>query len=191
MKVLSVNRARAERVSIDGRSVLTGIAKRACEGPVKVGTLGLDGDEQADRTVHGGPSKAVYAYPVEHYAFWVAARARVGVASLDEPLLPGAIGENLTIEGVTEDRLWIGDRLRLPGCVLVVSEPRFPCFKFAHAMGFAKAPKLMFQSGYCGAYLAVLEPGAVKAGDEIELLPGPREVGLRELFLSRAVRNRT
>jgi MOSC domain-containing protein YiiM len=186
MKVVSVNRARCERVAIDGRSVLTGIHKRACTGPVAVGTLGLDGDEQADPSVHGGPSKAVYAYPVEHYGFWQTVRAQVGVADWHHALPHGAIGENLTLQGLAEDQLWIGDRLRLPGCMLVVSEPRFPCFKFAHAMGFAQAPKMMAQSGYCGAYLAVLQSGHVAAGDDVELLPGPREVGLRELFMSRA-----
>jgi MOSC domain-containing protein YiiM len=98
------------------------------------------------------------------------------------------MGENLTVEGLSEDRLWIGDRLLLPGCVLAVSEPRFPCFKFAAAMGFEQAGKLMWQSGYCGSYLGVIEPGVVCAGDAIELQPGPREVNLRELFRSRAPR---
>jgi MOSC domain-containing protein YiiM len=108
------------------------------------------------------------------------------VAAWHEPLAPGALGENLTVEGLTEDGLWIGDRLRLPGCVLAVSEPRFPCFKFNAAMGFAQASRLMVQSGFCGTYLAVVEPGQVAAGDPIDLLPGPREVNLRELFRARA-----
>jgi MOSC domain-containing protein YiiM len=108
------------------------------------------------------------------------------VTAGEQPLPPGTLGENLTVQGLLEDRLWIGDRLVLPGCVLAVSEPRFPCFKFNAAMGFAQAARMMVQSGYCGAYLAVIEPGTVCAGDPIELRPGPREVNLRELFRSRA-----
>ena len=81
--------------------------------------------------------------------------------------------------------MWIGDRWRLPGCVLAVSEPRYPCFKFNAVMGFKQAAQLMGQSGWCGGYLAVIEPGQIQAGDVIELLPGPREVNIRELFMAR------
>jgi MOSC domain-containing protein YiiM len=191
MNVLSVNRAGAHTVRIDGRSVLTGIGKRPAQGPVAVHRLGLEGDEQADLSRHGGLSKAVYAYPHEHYAFWQTVRAQAKVSLWDDPLPFGLLGENLTIQGLTEDRLWIGDRLLVggtpeaPGCVLAVSEPRFPCFKFSAVMGFAQAAKLMVQSGYCGAYLGVIEGGQVQAGDAIVLQPGPREVNLRELFRAR------
>ena len=186
MRVLHVSVGRARRVSIDGRLVSTAIGKQPVDGPVAVGRLGLDGDEQADPSVHGGPSKAVYAYPAEHLAFWRTVRAQAGASLWDEAVPPGLLGENLTVEGLSEDRLWIGDRLRLPGCVLAVSEPRFPCFKFARVMGFPQASGLMIQSGYCGAYLAVVVPGTVCAGDPIALEPGPREVNLRELFKARA-----
>jgi MOSC domain-containing protein YiiM len=185
VKVLSVNVARAEQRLIQGRQVTTAIGKRPVEGRVAVRLLGLEGDEQADLTVHGGLSKAVYAYPATHYAFWQTVRAQARVAPWDEPLPHGAIGENLTIEGLDESRLWIGDRLVLPGCVLAVSEPRYPCFKFNAAMGFAHASKLMSQSGYCGSYLGVIEPGDVGAGDEIRHVAGPREVNIRELFKAR------
>jgi MOSC domain-containing protein YiiM len=185
MKVLSVNAGRAVATQINGRRVMTAMAKRAQSGPVAVGTLGLAGDEQADLSVHGGLSKAVYAYGSGHYAFWQTVRAQAKVSLWDEPLPPGSMGENLTVEGLDEALLWIGDRLVLPGCVLAVSEPRMPCFKFGAAMGFAQAGKLMGQSGYSGAYLAVIEPGTVQAGDAIRLAPGPREVNLRELFRSR------
>jgi MOSC domain-containing protein YiiM len=186
MKVLSVNLGRARATAINGRKVLTAIGKTPVDGPVAVRPLGLEGDEQADLTVHGGLSKAVYAYPHAHYAFWQTVRAQARVALWDEPLPAGLLGENLTIDGLLEERLWIGDRLRLPGCVLTVSEPRYPCFKFNAVMGFGQASKLMVQSGFCGSYLAVLEPGVVEAGDAVELVPGPREVGLRELFKARA-----
>lgn len=190
MKVLHVNRATAREVLINGRKVLTGIFKQPVEGPVAVGPLGLAGDEQADPSVHGGLSKAVYAYPSEHFAFWQTVRAQAQQALWNEPHPPGLLGENLTLQGVREDALWVGDQLRLPHCTLVVSEPRFPCFKFNAAMGFSQATKLMAQSGFCGAYLSVLHPGTVQAGENFELVPGPREVGIRELFRSRAAKLR-
>jgi MOSC domain-containing protein YiiM len=186
MKVVSVNRATAREVIINGRKVLTAIGKQPVAGPLAVRPLGIEGDEQADLSVHGGLGKAVYAYPLEHYAFWQTVRAQAKVSLWDSPMAPGSMGENLTLEGLLEDRLWIGDRLKLPSCVLAVSEPRFPCFKFNASMGFAQASKLMVQSGYCGSYLFVVEPGQVSAGDPVELIAGPREVNLRELFKARA-----
>lgn len=186
MKVLRVCTGRAQEITVDGRQVLTAIGKRGARvQPVPVHPLGLEGDEQADPTVHGGLAKAVYAYPSEHHDFWRTVRAQARVAAWDAPAPPGLFGENLLLEGLTEERLWIGDRLELPGCVLAVSEPRLPCAKFAIAMGFAQAVKLMARSGYCGSYLAVIEPGRVADGDPIVLRPGPREVNLRELFLAR------
>lgn len=186
MKVLQVCTGQAQEVTIGSRRVWSATAKRPRSGAVEVRVLGLEGDEQADLTVHGGRSKAVYAYPSEHHAFWRTVRAQARVSLWDEPLPPGLFGENLLLQGITEDGLWIGDRLQLPGCVLAVSEPRLPCFKFGAAMGFAQAARLMVQSGFCGAYLGVIEPGTVSAGDAIELVPGPREVNLRDLFRSRA-----
>jgi hypothetical protein len=112
---------------------------RPAPGRVAVGPLGLEGDEQADLSVHGGLSKALYAYPAAHYPFWQTVRAQARVALWDEALPPGAMGENLTIEGLDEARLWIGDRLVLPDCVLAVSEPRLPCAKFGAALGFLQA----------------------------------------------------
>lgn len=185
MKVVSVNVARAELRRIGGREVLTAIGKRPVAGPVAVRLLGLDGDEQADPTVHGGVSKAVYAYSTTHYAFWQRVRAQAQVAGWDDVLPPGSMGENLTVEGLDETKLYIGDRLVLPGCVLAVSEPRYPCDKFNAAMGFSQAAKLMTQSAWCGAYLGVIEPGTLQAGDEIRLEPGPRDVNVRDLFRAR------
>jgi MOSC domain-containing protein YiiM len=187
MKVVSVNTALAQKVQINGREVLTAIGKRPRSGPVAYQPMGMEGDEQADLSVHGGLSKAVYAYPLEHYAFWRTVRAQARAAGWDDELPPpGAMGENLTIDGLNERHLWIGDQLRFAdGGVLVVSEPRFPCFKFNAAMGFSKAAKLMVESGYCGAYLAVLKPGSVQAGDSFTLHPGPRELALLALFRAR------
>ena len=185
MKILSASVARSEIRLIQGQPVASAIGKRPVAGPVGVHRLGLDGDEQADQTVHGGLSKAIYAYPVAHYPFWQGVRAQARVAAADAALPHGFMGENLTIDGLLEEKLWIGDQLRLPGCLLAVSEPRQPCFKFNDVMGFNQASKLMAQSGYCGAYLGVIVPGQLAAGDEIELIPGPREVNLRELFMAR------
>lgn len=185
IQVVSVNVGRSRPLSIDGRTVYSAFDKRAVDGAVAVRPLGLEGDEQADPSLHGGLSKAVYAYPHEHYAFWQVVRAQARVAAWDAVLPPGALGENLSLRGLLEGDLWIGDYLRLPGCVLAVSAPRRPCYKLDHMLGFAHATRLMQQSGYCGAYLAVIEPGQVRAGDAAELLPGPREVNLRELFIAQ------
>ncbi len=186
MKVTRVSTGQARPALINGRKVMTAIGKLPVEGEVAVGALGLAGDEQADPTVHGGLAKAVYAYPTEHLPFWQTVRAQAQVGLWDEALPPGLIGENLLLQGLLETDLWVGDRLELPHCVLAVSEPRYPCFKFVAAMGFKQAAKLMAQSGFCGSYLAVLEPGSVQAGDAIKLRPGPRDVNIRELFRSRA-----
>ena len=190
MQILSVNTATSSPLLIDGQAVPSGIRKRSVAGPVAVNLLGLAGDEQADLSVHGGLSKAVYAYPVQHYAFWQGVRAQAGVAAPEAALPHGFLGENLTIEGLDEGRIWIGDRWQLPGCMLAVSEPRYPCFKFNAVMGFPQAGKLMGQSGWCGSYLAVMHPGQVQAGDPIEVLPGPREVTIRELFMARMRKRR-
>lgn len=188
MRIASVNVARASALEIQGRRVLSAIGKRPVDGPVVVRALNLDGDEQADLSVHGGLAKAVYAYPVEHYPFWQTVRAQARVAAWDEPLPHGALGENLTVEGLTESQVWVGDRLRFPDCELLVSEPRYPCFKLNAALGFAHAVKLMAQSAWCGYYLAVRTGGTLRAGDSFELVPGPREVGIQELFRSRMAR---
>jgi MOSC domain-containing protein YiiM len=179
--LVSVNTALAQPLFTPQGLVQSGIRKQAREGRVAVRPLGLEGDQ----SVHGGLAKAVYAYPEEHYAFWTTVR---GQARQEGALTPGAMGENLTLRGVLENQLWLGDVLRFPDCELVVSEPRLPCFKFAAVMGFPQAVKLMAQSGYCGAYLAVKREGSLAAGEAFELLPGAREVSLTELFRSRAKR---
>ena len=185
MHVLSTNLATARSMNINGREVLTAIGKRSVVGPVEARALGLAGDEQADLSVHGGLSKAVYAYPIEHYAFWQTVRAQAKVAGWDEPLPHGFMGENLTISGLLENQVCVGDVLRFANCELAVSEPRFPCFKFNATMGFKQAAKLMAANAWCGFYLAVRVPGTLVAGDAFELIHGPREVGITELFRSR------
>jgi MOSC domain-containing protein YiiM len=183
--VSSVNVGVARRVDINGRAVMTAIGKRSVSGSVAVQPMGLTGDEQADLTVHGGLSKAVYAYPSEHYAFWQTVRAQAQVSLWDEALPPGFMGENLTLAGLLENEVFIGDVLRFANCQLAVSEPRYPCFKFNAAMGFKHASKMMAANAWCGFYLAVREPGSIGAGERFELVPGPREVGISELFRAR------
>ncbi len=185
MQLLSINVSTAKPMEINGQEVQTGIVKRCVEGPVDVRPLGLAGDEQADPTVHGGLSKAVYAYPIEHYAFWQTVRAQAGVAAWGEPLPHGCMGENLTLSGLLENEVCIGDVLQFANCSLAVSEPRFPCFKFNAAMGFNQASKLMVANAWCGFYLAVRVPGSLLAGEPFTLLHGPREVGITELFRAR------
>lgn len=183
MQLLSLNTARVEHfAATNGETLASAIRKRARDGVVRVGPLGLDGDEQADLSVHGGLAKAVYAYPKAHYAFWQTVRGQAKVAG---DLQPGDCGENLTLDGLLESQVWIGDVLRFPDCELVVSEPRYPCFKFNAHMGFNQAAKMMAQSGWCGFYLAVKREGSLSAGQPFELLPGPREVGIVELFKAK------
>lgn len=183
--LLSVQLARARMVLMEGRSILTAIHKSEVHGPVPVEPLGLQGDEQADLSVHGGLEKAVYAYPAEHYGFWRAARLNAGVAGIDTDLPHGSMGENLTLGGLLETDVWVGDVLRFPHCVLRVSQPREPCYKFNAAMGFNTAVKTMAQSGLCGFYLSVDEPGTVRAGESFELLPGPRHVSIPQRFQAK------
>lgn len=182
LKVVGVQLAAARKVMISGRSVLTAIHKTAVQGPVAVGPLGLQGDEQADPTVHGGLDKAVYAYPAEHYDFWRNARHQAGVGGIDDQLNPGAVGENLTLQGLLEHEVWVGDVLQFEHCTLRVTQPREPCFKFNAAMGFNQAAKAMAHSGHCGFYLAVDVPGTIQAGESFTLLPGNRQTRISERF---------
>jgi MOSC domain-containing protein YiiM len=187
LQLLAVNVAQVAPMLIQGREIMTGIRKRsvsslAAPHAIEVGKLGLKGDEQADPTVHGGLSKAVYAYPSEHYAFWQTVRAQAGQQAADEPLPHGMLGENLTISGLLEANAYVGDVLKFPNCTLAISEPRQPCYKFEAVMGFKQAVKMMAQSGYCGFYLAVRQGGNIAAGEAFELIPGPREVSIQELF---------
>ena len=185
MALAGVQVAQARKVLISGRSILTAIHKTTVQGPVVVGVLGLGGDDQADLSVHGGLEKAVYAYPSEHYSFWHNLRQREGVSAIDTQLNHGAMGENLTLTGLLESNVWVGDVLRFPHCTLRVTQPREPCYKFNAAMGFNSAVKEMALSGFCGFYLSVDEPGTLQAGETFELLPGPRHVSIPQRFQAK------
>jgi MOSC domain-containing protein YiiM len=161
MKVLSVNIALPRLISWKGQTFNTGIFKKPVAGPVMMRKLDLDGDRQADLSVHGGPYKAVYAYPSEHYAFW-----RKEFPEMELPW--GQFGENLTTEGLNERDTHIGDVLRIGQATVQVTQPRVPCFKLAAKFQRDDILKRFLQSGRSGFYLSVIEERPVAAGDEIE-----------------------
>lgn len=188
-RVLSVQVGAARRIRIGERAILSAYHKQPVAGAVPVLPLGLMGDEQADLAIHGGLEKAVYAYPSEHYPYWQAARREAGLADIDDRLPHGSLGENLTLQGLLEAGVWAGDVLKFPGCELRVTLPREPCHKFSAAMGFGRAGRLMAQTGFCGFYLAVQTPGALRAGDAFELIPGRRSVGIAALFAAKLAKH--
>jgi MOSC domain-containing protein YiiM len=176
----SINLGHVQPLLVGGRKVLSGIGKRAVQVAVQVGRMGLAGDEVADLSVHGGLDKAVYAYPLEHYAFWQSARREQGVSMFDEALPNGFMGENLTITGLLEADVYVGDVLQFAHCALRVTAPREPCFKFNAVMGFAAAAKLMVQTQRCGFYLSVDQPGSLIAGDSFSVVPGRRALSIAQ-----------
>ena len=185
MHIQSINIGTARRLRIGERHILTAIGKTPVAGPVAVGRLGLEGDEQADLSVHGGLDKAVYAYPAAHYAFWQAQRRERGISPLDDMLPPGFMGENLTVDGLLEHEVYVGDRLHFPDCVLRVTAPREPCYKFNAVMGFAQAGRAMAIEGCCGYYLAVEQPGTLAAGQQAVLAPGQRGLSIAQAFAGK------
>ena len=180
--VHSVNIGTARRLQMQGRSMLSAIGKQAVQGAVSVGRLGLLGDEQADLTLHGGLDKAVYAYPREHYAYWQTQRRAHSVSLFEEVLAPGFMGENLTLQGLLESDVWIGDELHFPHCILRVTEPRHPCGKFNAVMGYAQASRDMATALCSGFYLAVDEPGSIEAGNAFTVVRGKRGLSVAEAF---------
>jgi MOSC domain-containing protein YiiM len=161
--VVSVNVGLPRSVRWKGRDVTTGIFKAPVAGRVPLRRLNLDGDQQADLSVHGGATKAVYAYPLEHYAFWQ--------EELDEELLFGAFGENLTVKRLPlEEEIAVGDRLRIGTAELVVTQPRLPCYKLGLRFGREDMVKRFLASRRTGYYLAVEVEGDVGAGDRVETL---------------------
>ena len=163
MKLISLNVGLPRIVESNGEPVTTGIFKEPKQGPVMLRKLNLDGDRQADLTVHGGVSKAVYGYPVEHYEFW-----RRELPDMELPF--GMFGENFTTEGLREDTLNVGDRFRIGEAELMVTEPRLPCYKLGIKFGRSDILRRFLQSRRTGFYFAVVKEGEVEAGDEIELL---------------------
>jgi MOSC domain-containing protein YiiM len=169
VKLLSVNVGEPRQVQWQGKIVTTGIFKDPVNGRIMMRTLNLDGDRQADLTVHGGVDKAVYAYPVEHYAFW-----RNELPGVNLPI--GMFGENLTIEGLAEDSVFIGDRFQIGDAEVIATQPRMPCYKLGLRFAQADMVKRFLASRRTGFYFAVAIEGTVGAGDAIRLVSRGQKV---------------
>ncbi|HTR23477.1 MAG TPA: MOSC domain-containing protein [Terriglobales bacterium] len=165
MKIVSVNVGRPRLCSHNGETFSTSIFKEPVAGRVMLRRTNLDGDRQADLSVHGGRNKAVYGYPSEHYGFW---REGLGLATLPW----GALGENFTTEGLLEKDVRVGDRFRVGGATIAVKTPRLPCFKLAAKFKRDDMIERFLESGRSGYYFSVIEEGEVGAGDEFEFLGG-------------------
>jgi len=163
MQVISINVGMPREVEWRGQIVQTSIYKEPVTGRVRVDRLNIEGDRQADLTVHGGVEKAVYVYPSEHYEFW-----RKELPDFDLPW--GAFGENLTVAGLIENDLHIGDRFAIGSAEFVITQPRMPCFKLTIRFGRADMIKRFYRSGRSGFYVAVAKAGEIGAGDAIALL---------------------
>ncbi|HXH51273.1 MAG TPA: MOSC domain-containing protein [Terriglobia bacterium] len=161
MKVLSVNVGLPRQVILGDRAVTTGIYKSPVQRRVKVSKLNIVGDAQADLSVHGGLNKALYAYHGEHYEFW-----RSELPGMEIPW--GMFGENLTLEGLLEDNACIGDRFRIGTAVVLVTQPRLPCYKLGIRFGRDDMPERFLSSRRTGFYFAVVEEGELGEGDAVE-----------------------
>jgi MOSC domain-containing protein YiiM len=178
-RVLSVNTGRARQVSVRrGRPVMSAIGKAPVEGRVRVEGEQVAGDEQADRRVHGGPDKAVYAYATEDTAWWA--------QELGRELPPGMFGENLTTEGVDVSGAVVGERWRIGELELEVAQPRLPCFKLGVRFGDPLMVKRFAKAERPGAYLRIVTPGEIGAGDAIEVVERP-DHGVSVRLVSRAL----
>jgi MOSC domain-containing protein YiiM len=174
-RVLSVQVGRVGTVPWRGKRVRSAIDKTPVEGPVALGPLGFEGDEQADRKLHGGPDKAVCCYPSEHLPRWA--------ELLERRALPhGAFGENLTLAGLVEHDVNIGDTYAVGSAIVQVSQPRGPCFKLAARWGRRALVRDMAAELRAGFYLRVLTPGAVAAGDALQLVERVSDVSVADVL---------
>ena len=163
MKLIAISVAVPREVLWKGETVITSIFKSPVDGPVALRRNNLAGDQQADLSVHGGATKAVYVYPSEHYEFWKRELP-------DADLAWGRFGENLTVTGLHEDNVCVGDEFRIGTARVVVTEPRMPCVKLAIRFGRPDMLKRFLKSQRTGFYFGVVEEGSVQAGDELEPL---------------------
>lgn len=161
MKLLSINVSKPKPIQYGGKTIQTGIFKEPVSGTVMLRQKNIDGDGQGDLRVHGGTYKAIYGYPYEHYAHWQQALQR-------DDLTYGQFGENLTVEGLSEEAVHIGDVFQIGSTVkLQITQPRVPCFKLAYKMGLPEFAKQFLESRRVGFYFRVLEEGEITAGDVI------------------------
>jgi MOSC domain-containing protein YiiM len=163
MKLLSVNVGLPRKVFFNGQTVTTGIFKNPVKGPIMLRKLNLDGDRQADLTVHGGVDKAVYSYPVEHYDYWHKQFPKL-------ELIWGMFGENFTTEGLIEDAVNIGDHFQIGSAKLVATQPRMPCYKLGVRFGTMEIIRMFLTGGRPGIYFKVLEEGEVQSNDKIKII---------------------
>jgi MOSC domain-containing protein YiiM len=163
MKIFSLNLGVPREVTWHAGTVTTGIYKQPVDGRVNLRRLNLDGDRQADLTVHGGPCKAVYCYPHEHYDYWKTALP-------NRELTLGIFGENFTTEGLLEDSVDLGDEFAVGSAEVIVTQPRLPCYKLGIRFDDAFMVKRFLASGRSGFYLAVKKAGEVGAGDEFSVI---------------------
>lgn len=181
MKIISLNVGLPRLVLRGDGPVSTGIFKEPVAGRLMLRTLNLDGDRQADLSVHGGPDKAVYAYPSEHYVFW-----KGEFPEMDLPW--GMFGENFTTTGLLETETNVGDRFRIGSAEVTVTQPRMPCYKLGIRFGRADIIRRFLHSERTGFYFSVLKEGEVGAGDEFELIEknasGVRVVEVTRLYSS-------
>lgn len=160
-RILSVNVSLPKEIDFEGQKLTTGIFKEPVEGRMKLKTLNLDGDRQADLTVHGGPDKAVYAYSVEHYEYWHGVFPELAMSN-------GMFGENLTVEGLIESETNVGDTFRIGTATVIATQPRMPCYKLGIKFGRMDVIKKFLASGRSGVYFRVSKEGEVATGDSIE-----------------------
>ncbi len=176
MKIVSIQVGTPQEIPFRGKQVTTAIIKRPVSGPIKVKRLNLEGDRQADLTVHGGVDKAIYAYSIDAYPWWKKARPQ-------DVFEYGAFGENLSIDALPEDKTYVGDTFEIGTAVLQVSEPRFPCYKLGVKFGDPKILKTFMQSKRPGVYFRVLQEGTIEAAQTFTLVAREKKlVSILDVF---------
>jgi len=168
MKILSINVSEPQKVIFNGKELITSIYKKPISKELRVTSQGIEGDRQADLSVHGGYDKAVYAYSHTHYKLW-------GEKLNKEYNEFGLVGENLTIDIFDENEICIGDKFKINDCILQVSQPRIPCYKIGIKMNSRDFPKMFSQSGLLGSYFRVLQDGIIQSGNDIEKIYNEKE----------------
>lgn len=174
-RILSVNISLPREIDYGGQKISTGIFKEPIEGRITLRTLNLDGDRQADLSVHGGPDKAVYAYPVEHYEYWHSV--------FPDLVMPnGMFGENLTVEGLIESEISVGDVFRIGSATVIATQPRMPCYKLGVKFGRMDVIKKFLASGRSGIYFKVSKEGEVATGDTIhQITKDPNQITISDI----------
>ena len=174
-RILSVNISLPREIDYGGQKISTGIFKEPVEGRITLRTLNLDGDRQADLSVHGGPDKAVYAYPVEHYEYWHSVFPDLAMPN-------GMFGENLTVEGLIESEISVGDVFRIGSATVIATQPRMPCYKLGVKFGRMDVIKKFLASGRSGIYFKVSNEGEVATGDTIhQITKDPNQITISDI----------